>query len=663
MQLPGSKSISIRMLLLAALAEGKTVLTGVLDSDDTRVMRGALEACGVRIEAQTGKRVEAQLIVHGAGRFPKTEADIFLGNSGLSARTLVAVLAFMGGRYRLSGVPRMHERPIADLVDALLPVGAKISYEKQQGFPPLKIEPGQPKLEQAIRVRGDASSQFLTGLLQAAPLLTAKQDLVIEVEGELISKPYIDLTLALMQRFGVKVQTGVTAAGSPRYVVTAGARYVSPGAMAVEGDASSASYFLALGALTGGPIRVQGMGRTSLQGDVRFAEALSMMGASITQGDAWTEAISPGAVSTNATGFRLKAIDADFNHIPDAAMTLAVLALFADGSSTLRNIGSWRVKETDRIAAMATELRKLGADVYAGADFLRVTPPEGGIAALKSATIDTYDDHRMAMCFSLVTCAGIPIRINDPACVAKTFPTYFDELARLTQPVVQSTKTVSANKTVPVIAIDGPTASGKGTVAQRIAAALGFHYLDSGALYRLAALAAKNRNIRLNQPNEIAAVARNLEVEFQDGRIFLDGDDVTDLIRAEWVGNAASTIAVFPELRAALVQRQHAFRHAPGLVADGRDMGTVIFPDASLKVFLTATAEARAQRRHKQLIEKGISANIDILLRDLQERDARDASRSSAPLIPAEDAVKIETSNLGVDEVVNKILDLARKKM
>lgn len=418
-QLPGSKSVSIRALLLSALSQGETLLTGLLDSDDTRVMRDALASCGVpmRNEGATGWRV------FGESTFPKREADIFVGNSGLSIRTLVAVLAFMGGHYRLSGVPRMHQRPIGDLVDALRPLGASISYLQQDGFPPLLIEPAHVRPDRPVRVRGDASSQFLTGILQSAPLLARERDLVIEVEGELISKPYIDLSVALMKRFGVEVGRSSAGSGAPRFTVAAGARYRSPGSFAIEGDASSASYFLALGLLAGGPVRVQGMGSASLQGDVRFADVMSEMGGEVTQGEQWTEVRSPGL----ASGFRPKAIDADFNHIPDAAMTVAVVALFADGPSVLRNIGSWRVKETDRIAAMATELTKLGAKVEAGDDFLRIVPPP----ALRAASIDTYDDHRMAMSFSLAAC-GVPVRINDPGCVAKTFPDYFARLAALT---------------------------------------------------------------------------------------------------------------------------------------------------------------------------------------------------------------------------------------
>ena len=412
-RLPGSKSISIRALLLAALAEGPARLTGLLDSDDTRVMLGALEQLGIRVLCESGDAAA----VHGAATFPNTRADIFVGNSGLSARTLVAALAITAteGAYRIHGVPRMHERPIHDLVDALNRGGAAIEYLEKPGYPPLLIRPGKFGGGAPIRVRGDVSSQFLTGLLQAAPLRSANGPVVIEVESELISKPYVEMTLAMMERFGVVVKRE----GWSRFVVPMGSRYRSPGDFAIEGDASSASYFLAAGMLAGGPVRILGVGRNALQGDVRFAESLRAMGARVEYGDDWIEASRNGVP---------KAIDADLNHIPDAAMTLAVCALFAKGASVLRNIASWRVKETDRLAAMATELRKVGAAVEEGPDFLRITPPA---VLTVNAAIDTYDDHRMAMCFSLVAAGGVAVRINDPGCVAKTFPNYFEELGRL----------------------------------------------------------------------------------------------------------------------------------------------------------------------------------------------------------------------------------------
>ncbi len=409
-KLPGSKSISNRTLLLAALAAGETRITDLLDSDDTKVMLAALKALGVGLSRQGGDWVVSGV----GGVFPVKHADLFMGNAGTAIRPLTAALALSDGHYNLSGVPRMHERPIGDLVDGLRAVGADVRYAGAEGYPPLQIHPATITLGGPVPVKGDVSSQFLTALLIALPL-TAKAA-TIEVVGELISKPYIEITLNLMARFGMPVEReGWRAFHLPA------ARYTSPGSIAVEGDASSASYFLAAGALGGGPLRVEGVGRSSIQGDVKFIEALARMGANVSAADNWIEV-------RGHEGAKLRAIDADFNHIPDAAMTIAVLALFADGPSTLRNIGSWRVKETDRITAMATELRKVGAVVDAGADFLRIVPPARFVAG---AAIDTYDDHRMAMCFSLAAFGGVALRINDPGCVAKTFPDYFSEFARL----------------------------------------------------------------------------------------------------------------------------------------------------------------------------------------------------------------------------------------
>ncbi len=418
-RLPGSKSISNRVLLLAALAEGETTITNLLDSDDTRVMLAALEKLGVKL-----KRDGDTCVVSGTrGAFTARTADLFLGNAGTAVRPLTAALAVNGGDYRVHGVPRMHERPIGDLVDGLRQIGAKIDYEENEGYPPLRIRPAQIAVEAPIRVRGDVSSQFLTALLMTLPLVKTESGVtIVDVEGELISKPYIDITIKLMERFGITVER----LGWQRFTVPAGKRYQSPGRIMVEGDASSASYFLAAGALGGGPLRVEGVGRASIQGDVGFASALMRMGANVSMGDDWIEVRGVG----NDHG-KLDPIDMDFNLIPDAAMTIAVAALFADGTTTLRNIASWRVKETDRIAAMATELRKVGAKVEEGADYLVVTPPA---KLTPNAAIDTYDDHRMAMCFSLVSLGGVPVRINDPKCVGKTFPDYFERFTALAQP-------------------------------------------------------------------------------------------------------------------------------------------------------------------------------------------------------------------------------------
>jgi 3-phosphoshikimate 1-carboxyvinyltransferase len=639
-RLPGSKSISNRVLLLAALSEGHTDVADLLDSDDTHVMLNALRQLGCQIESQT----DGALRVHGlGGQLPVRGARLFLGNAGTAMRPLTAALALLasthGAEFELSGVPRMHERPIGDLVDALRQLGCAVDCLAQEGYPPLKLGTGSPstlQLAQPISVRGDVSSQFLTALLLALPLVAQQQAIVIEVVGELISRPYIEITLNLLSRFGVDVQRD----GWQRFTIPAGSRYRSPGRIPVEGDASSASYFVALGAIAPSPqgITIEGVGMASIQGDIRFVEAARLMGADIT-GEANRLHIRRGA-------WPLKAIELDCNHIPDAAMTLAVMALYADGTTTLRNIASWRVKETDRIAAMANECRKLGATVEEGADFIRITPP----STWRAASIHTYDDHRVAMCFSLAAFnpAGVPVRIEDPKCVGKTFPDYFETLFEVCSTTAQA---------IPVICIDGPTASGKGTLASEVAHRLGYHLLDSGALYRATALAAQDAGVSLDDEPALARLAAQLPLAFRDHKVFLGGRDITDPLRLESTGGMASRVSQHLAVRTALHALQQSFRRLPGLVADGRDMGTVIFPDAALKVFLTATAEQRAQRRHKQLISKGIAATIDGLLADLRERDLRDSSRTHAPLKPAEDALKLDNSELDIEQSVQVVMN------
>ena len=633
--LPGSKSISNRVLLLSALCQGKTVVHDLLDSDDTRVMLDALRqlGCGVDVQGTT-------VTINGLGgkRGSQAAIDFFMGNAGTAMRPLTAALAVMGGDFTLKGVPRMHERPIGDLVDALRELGCQIDYLGNAGFPPLRI--GQPalKLDAPIRVRGDVSSQFLTALLMALPLAAQDRAITIEVVGELISKPYIEITLNLLARYGIAVERQ----GWERFVISAGSCYQSPGTIHVEADASSASYFIALGAIAqGSGIRVQGVGADSIQGDIRFMDAAAQMGAKITSGPNWLT-IERGA-------WPLKGIDLDCNHIPDAAMTLAVMALYADGPTTLRNIASWRVKETDRIVAMATESRKLGAIVEEGPDWIRIHPVPAG--HWQRASIHTYDDHRVAMCFSLAAFNAdrVPVRIEDPKCVAKTFPDYFEALFGLA---------TAHSGAIPVICIDGPTASGKGTLASQVASRLGYHYLDSGALYRVTAYAALQAGLQLESHNEsaIATLAETLPVRFAGDLVLLADVDVTDAIRSEEGGMNASKVSTLPAVRTALVALQHSFARLPGLLADGRDMGTVIFPHAPLKVFLTASAAQRAERRYKQLIAKGFSAKLDPLRADLEARDARDSSRSVAPLQPAQDALQLDNSHLSIEQSIDQVL-------
>jgi 3-phosphoshikimate 1-carboxyvinyltransferase len=650
-RLPGSKSISNRVLLLAGLAEGTTVVHDLLDSDDTRVMLQALETlgCGLR---QVGSTVHVTGL---GGALATHDAALFLGNAGTAMRPLTAALAVLatlqGARFELSGVPRMHERPIGDLVDALRPLGCPVEYIGHDGFPPLVVGDGERhalRLVEPIRVRGDVSSQFLTALLMALPLATTDGDVAIEVDGELISKPYIDITLNLLARFGIEVRRD----GYARFVLPRGSAYRTPGAIHVEADASSASYFVALGAIGGhvAPVRIEGVGLDSIQGDIRFVDAARAMGARIEGGPGWLE--------VSAGDGPLKGLDLDCNHIPDAAMTLAVMALYADGPTRLTNIASWRVKETDRLAAMAAELGKLGAQVEEGPDYLVVHPIPPG--AWRAAQIHTYDDHRMAMCLSLAAFnalagghapgerEGVPVRILDPKCVAKTFPKYFETLFALA---------AGEPDDIPVIAIDGPTASGKGTLAALVAERLGYHLLDSGALYRATALSVTRAGVDPDDEPAVATLAAALELHFTGERTFLDGRDVTDDLRLEATGVLASRVSAHPQVRQALHALQLSFRRLPGLVADGRDMGTVVFPDAPLKVFLTATAEKRAERRHGQLLAKGISARLDSLLADLRQRDHRDQTRAVAPLKPAEDAVLLDNSDLTIDASVDAVLE------
>ncbi|EHN5888149.1 3-phosphoshikimate 1-carboxyvinyltransferase [Salmonella enterica subsp. enterica serovar Newport] len=409
--LPGSKSVSNRALLLAALACGKTVLTNLLDSDDVRHMLNALSALGINYTL-SADRTRCDITGNGGALRAPGALELFLGNAGTAMRPLAAALCLGQNEIVLTGEPRMKERPIGHLVDSLRQGGANIDYLEQENYPPLRLRGGFTGGD--IEVDGSVSSQFLTALLMTAPL--APEDTIIRVKGELVSKPYIDITLNLMKAFGVEIANH----HYQQFVVKGGQQYHSPGRYLVEGDASSASYFLAAGAIKGGTVKVTGIGRKSMQGDIRFADVLEKMGATITWGNDFIA----------CTRGELHAIDMDMNHIPDAAMTIATTALFAKGTTTLRNIYNWRVKETDRLFAMATELRKVGAEVEEGHDYIRITPP----AKLQHADIGTYNDHRMAMCFSLVALSDTPVTILDPKCTAKTFPDYFEQLARMSTP-------------------------------------------------------------------------------------------------------------------------------------------------------------------------------------------------------------------------------------
>ena len=404
--LPGSKSLSNRALLLAALAEGTTKITNLLESDDTRHMLNALKQLGIEYRLSDDK-TECIIVGNGGPVYSDSFEELFLGNAGTAMRPLCAALCLGKGSYLLTGEPRMKERPIGHLVDALKQAGANINYIEKEGYPPLKIEANGLSAGN-VEIEGAISSQFLTALLLAAPM--AKEDMTISIIGELVSKPYIDITLHIMKEFGVDVVND----NYETFSIKGSQTYKAVDSFMVEGDASSASYFLAAAAIKGGSVKVTGIGKKSVQGDVAFADVLEKMGAKVEWGDDFV----------SVTKGELNAVDMDFNHIPDAAMTIATTALFAKGTTTLRNIYNWRVKETDRLFAMATELRKVGAEVEEGENYLKITPPK----QLKHAAIDTYDDHRIAMCFSLLALDTVSVTINEPECTAKTFPTYFDVL-------------------------------------------------------------------------------------------------------------------------------------------------------------------------------------------------------------------------------------------
>lgn len=624
LRLPGSKSLSNRALLLAALAKGHTRLHGLLDADDTRVMLNALQTLGVTIrQAEQG----VYTIEGVGGAFPVRQASLFLGNAGTAFRPLSAALAMMQGNYHLHGVPRMHERPIGDLLQALRSLGAQVQCLGTPDYPPLQIGAFKPQALQTVSISGQVSSQFLSALLMAAPLWTqgTGQPLRIQVEGSLISQPYVRMTLAMMAQFGVQVEE--TLDGD--FIVPAQAYYQGVGDYFIEGDASSASYFMALGLLGGGPVRIEGLRPDSLQGDVRFSQVLANMGAQLH----WL----PNALTVSSTAQpyvkAIKAFDIDCSDIPDAAMTAAVLALFADGPCTLRNIGSWRVKETDRIQAMYAELQKLGAQLTAGEDYLCITPP----LRWQAANIHTYDDHRMAMCLSLASFGGVGVRIHDPNCVAKTFPDYFQRFSQLCRPH-------QAEWVAPLITIDGPSASGKGTVSRLVAQALGWQVLDSGSLYRLLALAVLQTQTSPEDEAAVLALVPGLDLS----------DSANPALRDEHVGKVASQVATYPAVRAALLDKQRQ-QAQQGLVADGRDMGTVVFPMAPLKVFLQADVHERARRRHVQLGGES-QAQFDAILADLKARDRQDSERKVAPLKPAPGALVIDSTHLQAHEVVDRIL-------
>ena len=657
LQLPASKSISLRAMLLASMGKGAVTIKNTLISEDTLVMRDILVELGVSVsfleESSNASEFNSNgvCIISGCeGFFPGLEQNrritLNVKNSGLSARTILPSLAFMLLNPRancsvfLDGVERMRARPMSELFSVLECLGSKISYPTQKNSFPCEFSPSETKKITNIEVDCSKSSQVLTGLLQILPYLNSiySKKIKLFALGTIVSRPYIDLTKHILSKFGCSVVETL-----PGQFYTSAFGLKSPKNFIVEGDASSASYFFASACIGGGPIRVHGISKDSKQGDIKLLEVLKNIGATVKWGNSYVEIFRKG---------RLRGIEIDCLEIPDAAMVLSTLALFCDQPTKLINIASWKEKETDRIAAVVQGLETLGVVVYReGDDAITINP----VHRLNRAKIATFNDHRIAMTFSMAAFAlkdevgcveNRVLQIENPECVEKTFPYFFEEFSRV------------CSEAVPVITVDGPTASGKGTIANHVGKNLGFNVLDSGAFYRSLALITKWENIDEGDHRAITSRARTLSLRMKGSRFFLGEDDVTTLMRDEKIGLLASKIAKYEDVRRALIMVQRDFARLPGLVADGRDMGSVVFPKGALRVFLTAKPEIRAKRRFKQLIEKEIPCTLNDIFQDITDRDNIDYNRPVASLALAEEGATliIDSSSKTIEEVVEIIV-------
>ena len=657
LQLPASKSISIRAMLLASMGKGSVTIKNTLISEDTLVMRDILIELGVSVkflaESSNGSEFSSNgiCIISGCdGFFPglgqNRRITLNVKNSGLSARTILPSLAFMLLNPRancsvsIDGVERMRSRPMSELFSVLESLGSKILFPKQKSSFPCELAPSVGREIAEIGIDCSKSSQVLTGLLQILPFLNSifSKKIKLLALGAIVSRPYIDLTMHVLSKFGCSVAETL-----PGQFYTSALGVRSPKNFIVEGDASSASYFFASACIGGGPIRVHGISEDSKQGDVKLLDVLKKIGAEVRWGNSYVEIFRKG---------RLRGVEIDCLEIPDAAMVLSTLALFCDQPTKLINIASWKEKETDRITAVVQGLERLGGSVYReGDDAITIHP----VTCLKSAKIQTFNDHRIAMTFSMAAFAlkgevgrvtNRVLQIENPECVEKTFPYFFEEFSRV------------CSESVPVITVDGPTASGKGTIANHVGRNLGFNVLDSGAFYRSLALITRWEKIDEDNHRAIAFRARTLPLRMKGSRFFLGDDDVTVLMRDEKIGLLASKIAKYEDVRRALIMAQRDFARLPGLVADGRDMGSVVFPRGTLRVFLTAKPEIRAKRRFKQLIEKEIPCTLNDIFQDIIDRDNSDYNRPVASLALAEEGatLKIDSSSKTVEEVVKIIV-------
>ncbi|MDA9718809.1 3-phosphoshikimate 1-carboxyvinyltransferase [Betaproteobacteria bacterium] len=656
LQLPASKSISIRVMLLAAMGRGDVTIKNALISEDTMVMRDILVELGVPVsllaKSSNGSEFSSngECIISGCdGFFPRLEQKrritLNVKNSGLSARTILPSLALMLLNPRancsvcLDGVERMRARPMSELFSVLENLGLKILFPKQEGSLPCELSPSVRREITGIEIDCSMSSQVLTGILQILPFLNSifSKKIKLHALGKIVSRPYIDLTMHVLSKFGCSIVENL-----PGQFCTPALNIQSPKNFIVEGDASSASYFFASACIGGGPIRVYGISEDSKQGDIKLLDVLKKIGATVRWGDSYVEVSRTG---------RMRGIEIDCLEIPDAAMVLSTLALFCDQPTKLINLASWKEKETNRIVAIVKGLERLGVLVYQGGDSIIINP----VPRLKNAKISTFNDHRIAMTFSMATFAlkgevgrikNRVLKIENPECVEKTFPYFFEEFSRL------------SSEAVPVITLDGPTASGKGTIANHVGKNLGFNVLDSGVFYRSLALITRRENIDLADHHAIASRAKTLSLRTKGSRYFLGTDDVTMLIRDEKIGLIASQIAKYENVRKGLIMAQRDFARLPGLVADGRDMGSVVFPKGVLRVFLTAKPEIRAKRRFKQLIEKEIPCTLNDIFQDITNRDNSDYNRPVASLALAEEGatLRIDSSSKTIEEVVEIIV-------
>lgn len=611
---PGSKSITNRALVIAAMANGVTTLVAPLESDDTDAMVECLQGLGVRVDRWTPLwRVEGQ-----NGRFQPASTVLDARASGTTARFVTALATLSTTESIVDGTPRMRERPIGILTSALATLGGQVS--DANGFPPVSIEGGGLD-GGAVTMDGSVSSQFVSAVMMAAPY--ARAAVRIELTGHVASRPYIDQTLEVMEAFGADCgweddntlyvdRTGYTATE-----------------YAIEPDASAAAYPLAAAAVTGGEVTVQGLRRNSRQADLALITVLESMGCVAEWNERGLALRGPE---------RLSGVDVDMNHAPDAVLALAVVALFADGPSVIRNVPNLRLKETDRLAALTAELTKLGAEVTEMDDGLEIDPGE-----LQGASIATYDDHRMAMAFSIAGLRVPGVVIEDIECVSKTWPGYFDAMEGFSRPAV--------------VSVDGPSGVGKSTVSKAVAERLGWSHLETGAYYRLATLAVLRSEVDPTDPLTVVPVVEAADLGMLDGIATLDGEDVSDQLRSDEVTANVSAVSAMPDVRKQLVMKQRAWVANMGpSVVEGRDIGTVVFDDAPVKVYLTATAAERARRRAQDL--DLAPEELDELIAKMQRRDEIDSTRKASPLRAADDAVVIDTSDMTIDEVVNRVVSL-----